>query len=53
MLHSLSRNDLQSEGAAALAPALAANASLMELNIANNKIGSEGTRPLCEALKVI
>ena len=50
-MHSLSRNSLGAEGAAALAPALAANGSLTELSINGNVVGDEGVRAICEAIQ--
>ena len=46
MMHSLSRNNLQSEGASALAPALAANASLTSVNLLANKMDIESATML-------
>ena len=47
-----SRQNLTSVDAILLASDLFVRASLTSLNIANNKIGPEGMKPLCEALKV-
>ena len=52
LLPSLSHNSLGAEGAAALAPALAANGSLTELNIAVNTIKDEGITELAAALSI-
>ena len=51
LLRSLSHNSLGAEGAAALAPALAANGSLTELNIAVNTIKDEGITVICNAVQ--
>ena len=51
MLHSLSRNNLGAAGAAALAPALAANGGLAELSIYGNRVGDEGVGAICEAIQ--
>jgi NLR family CARD domain-containing protein 3 len=51
LLRSLSRNHLGAEGAAALAPALAANGALTKLSLAENKLEEEGTKAICEALE--
>ncbi len=48
---SLSSNQLGAEGAAALAPALAANGGLTELNIARNSINDEGITAICNAVQ--
>jgi len=51
LLRSLSGNRLGAEGAAALAPALAANGALTKLSLAQNKLEEEGTKAICEALE--
>ena len=51
MLRSLSSNKLGPEGAAALAPALAASADLTELNIDGNDIGENGALAIASAIK--
>ena len=48
---SLSYNWIGSAGAAALAPAIAANGSLTKISLANNKLGEEGTKAICEAIE--
>jgi len=50
-LRSLSSNQLYAEGAAALAPALAANGGLTELSIFGNDVGDKGVDAICEAIK--
>ncbi len=50
-MRSLSQNRLGAEGAAALAPALAANGALTKLSHAQNKLEEEGTKAICEALE--
>ena len=50
-MHSLSGNSLGAEGAAALAPALAANGALTELSIYGNRVGDEGVGAICEAIQ--
>ena len=50
-LCSLSFNDLGAEGAAALAPAIAANASLTKISLASNPLEEHGTKVICDALK--
>ena len=47
----LSYNRLSPEGAKALAPALAASASLTELNLYDNKVKDEGVTAICEAVQ--
>ena len=47
----LSGNKLGSEGATALAPVIAASASLTKILVGSNELGEEGTRVMCEALK--
>jgi len=42
LLRSLSGNRLGAEGAAALAPALAANGALTSVGLRDNKLGDEG-----------
>jgi len=42
LLRSLSRNLLGEEGAAALAPALAANGALTSVNLRHNRFGDKG-----------
>ena len=44
----LSKNRLKDEGVAALASALAANTSLVHLNLASNEITAKGIQVLCE-----
>ena len=51
MLRSLSRNNLRAAGAAALAPALAANGSLTALDLTNNGLKDEGVSAVCEAIQ--
>ena len=51
LLHSLSRNFLGAEGAAALAPALAANGSLTALDLYFNQLNNEGVSAVCEAIQ--
>ena len=50
-MHSLSWNSLGAEGAAALAPALAANGGLTELSIYGNYVQYEGVGAICEAIQ--
>ena len=50
LLPSLSHNSLGAEGAAALAPALAANGSLTALDLTNNGLKDEGVSAVCEAI---
>ena len=50
-MRSLSCNNLGAAGAAALAPALAANGSLTELSIYGNRVGDEGVGAICEAIQ--
>ena len=52
VLHSLSENFLRSEGAAALAPALAANGSLTRLDVSQNylDLGGHGVKMLRDAV---
>ena len=50
-MRSLSYNHLGAAGAAALAPALAANGSLTELSIYGNHVGDEGVCAICEAIQ--
>ena len=63
VLHSLSRNALDAVGAAALAPALAANGSLTSLDLSNNQLcgvskngegtfTTEGITAIADALRV-
>ena len=52
LLHSLSRNNLGAAGAAALAPALAANGSLTALNLSSNQIGGYERRRYTDAFSV-
>ena len=49
-MHSLSGNSLGAEGAAALAPALAANGSLTSLDVHVNKIAGDGAVQLSAAV---
>ena len=44
-------NYLSPEGAKALAPALAASASLTNLDLYNNSLKDEGVKVICEALQ--
>ena len=48
---SLSGNRLGPAGAAALAPAIAANGGLTKISLAKNEFGEEGTKAICEALE--
>ena len=50
-MRSLRWNRLGAEGAAALAPALAANGGLTELSIYGNRVGYEGVSAICEAIQ--
>ena len=50
LLRSLSDNSLGAEGAAALAPALAANGALTSLNLSSNHLGAKGAAALAPAL---
>ena len=50
-MHSLSRNSLGAEGAAALAPALAANGSLTALDLSSNYLMDEGVSAVCQAIQ--
>ena len=50
-MHSLSRNSLGAEGAAALAPALAANGGLTALDLSFNNLNDEGVSAVCEAIQ--
>ena len=50
-MHSLRRNFLGAEGAAALAPALAANGALTALDLSFNNIDDEGVSAVCEAIQ--
>ena len=50
-MRSLRWNSLGAEGAAALAPALAANGSLTALDLCYNKLKDEGVRAICEAIQ--
>ena len=52
LLHSLSRNNLGAAGAAALAPALAANGSLTALNLSSNQIGGYERRRYTDAFSL-
>ena len=47
----LSFNKLRSEGAKALAPALAASASLTKLDVQYNRLGEEGKEALRKAVE--
>ena len=47
----LSGNNLDSESAKALAPALAASASLTKILVCSNALGDKGTTILCDALR--
>jgi NLR family CARD domain-containing protein 3 len=49
-LRSLSRNRLGAEGAAALAPALAANSALTRVDIRHNNIAGDGAAQLAAAV---
>ena len=51
MLRSLSRNNLRAAGAAALAPALAANGGLTALDLSSNELKDEGVSAVCEAIQ--
>ena len=51
VLHSLSRNALGAVGAAALAPALAANGSLTVTNLLGNHLDAESAKMLSEVAK--
>ena len=51
MLRSLSRNRLDAEGAAALAPALAANGGLTALDLSFNDLNDEGVSAVCKAIQ--
>ena len=51
MLRSLSRNNLRAAGAAALAPALAANGSLTSLSLAKNELDDDGAEAISIGLK--
>jgi hypothetical protein len=51
LLRSLSRNHLGAEGAAALAPALAANGGLTALDLSSNDLKDEGVSAVCEAIQ--
>ena len=51
MLRRLSRNCLGAEGAAALAPALAANGGLTALDLSFNELKDEGISAVCEAIQ--
>ena len=50
-MRSLSYNHLGAAGAAALAPALAANGGLTELSIYGNYVQDEGVGAICEAIQ--
>ena len=50
-MRSLSDNYLGAEGAAALAPGLAANGGLTELSIYGNYVQDEGVGAICEAIQ--
>ena len=50
-MHSLSWNSLGAEGAAALAPALAANGGLTALDLSSNELKDEGVSAVCEAIQ--
>ena len=52
MFGSLSDNELGPEGAKALAPGIAANGGLTKILLAQNKLEEEGTKVICDALKV-
>jgi hypothetical protein len=45
-------SDNESQDAKLLAPEIAANGSLTKVSLAQNKLNEEGTRSICEALKV-
>ena len=51
MLRSLSDNYLRAAGAAALAPALAANGSLTSLSLAKNELDDDGAEAISIGLK--
>ena len=51
LLHSLSRNFLGAEGAAALAPALVANGVLTVTNLLYNELDAESAKMLAEVAK--
>ena len=51
LLRSLSRNRLDAEGAAALAPALAANGALTALDLSFNALKDEGVNAVCKAIQ--
>jgi Ran GTPase-activating protein (RanGAP) involved in mRNA processing and transport len=51
LLRSLSRNNLRAAGAAALAPALAANGGLTALDLSSNELKDEGVSAVCEAIQ--
>ena len=51
MLRSLSSNNLRAAGAAALAPALAANGALTALDLSSNKLKDEGVSAVCQAIQ--
>ena len=50
-MRSLSSNYLYAVGAAALAPALAANGSLTALDLSVNKLKDEGVSTVCQAIQ--
>ena len=51
LLRSLSHNSLGAEGAATLAPALAANGVLTALDLSFNNLKDEGVSAVCEAIQ--
>ena len=50
-MRSLSNNKLGAAGAAALAPALAANGSLTALDLSSNKLKDEGISAVCKVIQ--
>ena len=50
-MRSLSLNNLGAAGAAALAPALAANGGLTALDLSSNNLKDEGVSAVCEAIQ--